>query len=120
MRIREYFFEPESGRDGERPLHSRFNSCLIVLISITLLVAIAYSSVPHGGWTRTRAAVVSTILGMGLLARRRRLIYGCTFAVAACRFVVAVLFVQREYKLELAGGAILCFAIAWLLLKDYW
>ena len=110
-------FERETDGSGKQLLHSRFDIYFAVFLSFVLLVAIAYFSLPRESRTLARSAVLLIILGTGLIPRRRRLIYGVAFAVAASRFLFAIIF-QPQHRLEFICGAIILVMVAWALLRE--
>lgn len=118
MRIREYLFEPEIDGTGKRLLLSRFDMCLALFLTLVLLADIAYFSLPSENRTLSKSAALLAILGIGLIPRRRRVIYGFAFAVGSSRFFIAAL-LQQQHRLELAAGFILMLGIAAALLKEY-
>jgi hypothetical protein len=98
---------------GTLMIFSRFDLGLSVLTAFTLMLAIAYSD--HG-WTPHRITAVSAILLLVMaLAQRRRVVFGCAFAVVTGRFILAIFL--GWHALPLAAAAIPCAAISWLLLR---
>ena len=117
MRIREYVFGPQKGSGGTLLLSSRFDIALSVVLGLTLLAAIAFSSESHNGWSTFRIIAVSTVsLVITLVAQRRRVVFGCATAIVAGRMVIASL--AGDFSPYCIAGAINCSVITWLLLRN--
>jgi len=80
------------------------------------MAAIAFSAEPHNGWTIGRTtAVVSLALLVFVLARRRRAVLGCAFALVTARALIALIAgFQLSIMLPIA---LIGTAMAWFLLR---
>jgi len=106
----------ESFTNGGLPF-TRWDILLSLILGVALMVAIAYSAEPHGGWTLKRGLVVGAIVMFAICAaQNRKVALGCAFSLVAIRMGIGIMI--GPYPLAFIAGTITMVCAAWLLLHN--